>query len=116
MDMDIKESVKSVVDKFSSTGDVSRVYGEPIEKDGRTIIPVASVTYGVGGGHGRHGKSSESGDEGEGAGGYVSAKPIGVVEITAEKTRFIRFSQFSFFFTLLVASWTLRKVIKALTK
>ena len=49
-----------------------RVYGEPYEGDGITVIPAASVRGGAGGGAG-------SADEGEGGGGGFGlvAKPAG---------------------------------------
>jgi uncharacterized spore protein YtfJ len=52
---------------------VKRVYGEPIEKDGITIIPAANVRGGGGGG----------GDsEGNGGGGFgVTARPVGAYVI-----------------------------------
>ena len=52
---------------------VRRVYGDPYEKDGMTIIPAAHVAGGGGGGGG----SDESGQEGSGAGFGVSARPAG---------------------------------------
>ncbi len=52
---------------------VKRVFGEPIEKDGVTIIPVARIAGGGGGGSGDSEEGSGSG------GGYgVMAKPVGV--------------------------------------
>jgi uncharacterized spore protein YtfJ len=49
---------------------VRRVFGEPVERDGVTIVPVASVRGGGGGG----GDTS-----GNGGGGFgVSATPVGV--------------------------------------
>src|SRR5690606_10305694 len=78
----------------------SLVYGDAIEMHGRTIIPVAKVKYSVGGGSGGgyelEDKDSESpgfeeveGGYGEGAGGSFSVKPIGVYDVTAEKTVYL---------------------------
>ena len=62
---------------------VKRVFGEPIEKDGVTVIPVATVVGGAGGG-----TSAEAGGEGPGGGpsgtggGYgLRATPAGVYVI-----------------------------------
>jgi uncharacterized spore protein YtfJ len=52
---------------------VRRVYGDPIEKDGLTLIPVASVTGGGGGG----GDAEQNGGGGFG----LSAKPVGAYVI-----------------------------------
>jgi uncharacterized spore protein YtfJ len=49
-----------------------RVYGEPVEREGVTVIPAASVRGGAGGGGGES-------DDGRGGGsGYgLSARPVG---------------------------------------
>jgi uncharacterized spore protein YtfJ len=62
-----------ILDKARHSASVRDVYGDPIEKDGITIIPVARVT-GVGGG------GSGTGGEGEGSGfGYgLQSEPVGV--------------------------------------
>jgi hypothetical protein len=52
------------------------VFGEPIERDGRTVITVARCRYGFGGGRG--GRDQETGD---GAGAGVMADPVGYIEI-----------------------------------
>ncbi|MET0763915.1 MAG: spore germination protein GerW family protein [Blastococcus sp.] len=57
---------------------VSRVYGEPFEHDGVTIIPAAAVRGGAGGGTGKKG---ETGEEGEGGGFGVNASPAGAFVI-----------------------------------
>lgn len=51
---------------------VKRVYGDPYEKDGMTVIPAASVRAGGGGGGGRQGE-----DSGNGGGFGVTARPSG---------------------------------------
>jgi uncharacterized spore protein YtfJ len=55
---------------------VKRVFGDPYEKDGVTVIPVASV----GGGGGAGGGGTEA--EGGGGGAFgLGAKPVGVYVI-----------------------------------
>jgi uncharacterized spore protein YtfJ len=44
--------VETLMDQARDTITVKRVFGEPIEKDGITIIPVANVMGGAGGGRG----------------------------------------------------------------
>ncbi|MFC4712053.1 GerW family sporulation protein [Planococcus dechangensis] len=86
-----------IFEKFSAARDVSLVYGDPIEMQGRTIIPVAKVSYSVGAGAGsgyeREDKDTASpgfeeieGGFGEGAGGSFQVKPVGIYDVTAEKT------------------------------
>ena len=65
------------VEKLMSTitGDLTpkRVFGEPIERDGVVLVPVASVRGGAGAGSG-----GREGEEGTGGGGGVAAKGLGV--------------------------------------
>lgn len=91
------EQLKSIVDQIRENATVDTVYGEPIERDGKTVIPVAKIAYGFGGGYGSEGRKGENGEEdnggeGGGIGGGVNAKPAGVVEITDDETRFIKFT------------------------
>jgi uncharacterized spore protein YtfJ len=53
---------------------VKRVYGEPYEKDGVTIIPAARVQGGAGAGGG---EDAEGQGRGSGSGFGVSARPVG---------------------------------------
>jgi len=55
-------------------------YGEPVQVDGRTVIPVARVRAAGGLGRG-------------GGGGGVNAEPVGFIEVAAEGTRFERIEQ-----------------------
>jgi uncharacterized spore protein YtfJ len=56
---------------------VKRVYAEPYEKDGLTVIP-AAVVGGGGGGGGGH---DNEGQEGEGGGFGIRARPAGAYVI-----------------------------------
>jgi uncharacterized spore protein YtfJ len=69
-----------VADMVSTARDVitvKRVYAEPYEKDGLTVIPAAVVSGGAGGGTGH----DEKGQEGEGGGFGVSGRPAGAYVI-----------------------------------
>lgn len=89
--MSIQNFFQSMLDRLHSSAHVRTVYGESITAAGRTVIPVARIAYGFGGGSGsRHpGQRAAQADAEEGGG--VAATPLGVVEITPEATRFIRF-------------------------
>jgi len=56
---------------------VKRVYAEPYEKDGLTVIPAAEVRGGAGGGSGQ----DDKGQEGGGGGFGVSGRPAGAFVI-----------------------------------
>jgi uncharacterized spore protein YtfJ len=59
------------------------VFGEPITAEGKTIVPVVKIRYGFGGRSGQRTEGRESG------GGGFAGRPVGVIEITREQTRFI---------------------------
>jgi uncharacterized spore protein YtfJ len=59
---------------------VKRVYAEPYEKDGLTVIPAAEVRGGAGGGSGQDDRG-EHGREGGGGGFGVSGRPAGAFVI-----------------------------------
>jgi len=59
---------------------VSRVFGQPYERDGVTVIPAASLRGGAGGGGGRKAETSGEG-EGEGGGMGLVARPAGAYVI-----------------------------------
>jgi uncharacterized spore protein YtfJ len=69
------------VDELMSTAKdaitVKRVYAEPYERDGLTVIPAAVIGGGAGGGTGHDSK----GQEGEGGGFGMSGRPAGAYVI-----------------------------------
>ena len=69
--------VTDVVNAAKDAITVKRVYGEPYEKDGLTVIPAAVVSGGGGGGTGH----DEKGQEGEGGGFGVTGRPVGAYVI-----------------------------------
>jgi uncharacterized spore protein YtfJ len=79
-----QEIVTSIADRLKASGDVKVVFGEPQVLEGKTIVPVASVAYGFGGGTGGGPQG-----EGHGGGGGLRVKPLGVLEITPDSTRFV---------------------------
>jgi hypothetical protein len=61
---------------------VRRVFGEPCERDGVTVIPAAVVVGGMGAGSGQRG-----GDTGDGGGFGVVAVPAGAYSLRAGRVR-----------------------------
>lgn len=82
--------LKDILGKIGAQLDSRTVFGEAQVLEGRAIIPVASISYCGGGGFGE-GEGPEGEGEGEGLGlGFgISAKPLGVIEVTADDTRWI---------------------------
>jgi uncharacterized spore protein YtfJ len=67
---------------------VESVFGEPITRDGLTVIPIARVRWGFGGGGGRAEGPPSGPASGSGGGGGVAADPVGYLEIGAEGATF----------------------------
>ena len=63
------------------------IYGEAVTANGRTVIPVAKVSYGFGMGSGprKEGDPERPG----GGGGGLKGRPVGYIEITEGQTRFV---------------------------
>jgi hypothetical protein len=87
-----------LVESLGGTASASAVFGDPVEKDGVTVVPVARVRYGVGGGGGRGAgrkKKRDAGDSaaeevGYGHGGGVQAAPVGYIEISGGRAEYKR--------------------------
>jgi len=69
-----------LADRVGSRAGVRAVFGDPVERDGITVIPVGRVRWGFGGGGGQGGPEGQQG-EGSGGGGGVTASPAGYIEI-----------------------------------
>jgi uncharacterized spore protein YtfJ len=63
----------------------SAVFGEPVEGQGVTVIPVARAKWGFGGGSG-----GRDGEQGAGGGGGTSVSPVGYIELREGRARFRR--------------------------
>lgn len=62
------------------------VLGEPIERDGATVIPIVSYGFGFGAGSGAGAEGARSGSGG-GAGAGGGIKPLGAIIIDAQGAR-----------------------------
>jgi len=76
--------LEKLAERVGGKASIKAVFGEPISRNGKTIVPVAKIRWGFGGGTGT-GPSSQAADApvgtGTGAGGGVTAEPIGYLEI-----------------------------------
>ena len=66
--------VSDVIKQARETLTVKRVFGEPYEKNGVTVIPAAKVQGGAGGGDG---EGPEGMGRGSGSGFGLNARPVG---------------------------------------
>ncbi|HBG46188.1 MAG TPA: hypothetical protein DDW94_04270 [Deltaproteobacteria bacterium] len=87
-----KDLLKDISGTIKSSATAKTAYGDPVRTSRKTIIPVAKIAYGFGGGNGTE-KSGEKGHKKagveEGGGGGVMVRPVGVIEVTDRKTRYI---------------------------
>lgn len=86
-----------LVSQARETITVRRVFADPYEKNGVTVIPAARVAGGVGGGGGH----DDHGQEGEGGGLGVNAKPTGVYVIKEGQVRWVPAVDVNRLFTVL---------------
>ncbi len=84
--------VQTLLDTFAALqekANVNACFGEPVTVEGRTVIPVAKVSYGFGMGA-EEGPASEAQPvEAESRGPYgggVKSSPLAVIEVTQEGT------------------------------
>src|SRR5207247_9464559 len=79
--MDAKTDVRQTIEQARDVMSVRRVFGDPYEKNGVTVIPAARVQGGAGGGGGQ-GPNGEG--RGSGSGFGVNARPAGAVVIRGD--------------------------------
>ena len=72
---------------------VSTIFGEPVEREGITVIPVARARFGFGGGGGAGARPSGQEGSGGGGGGGVVVSPVGYIEIHDGTAQFKRISR-----------------------
>jgi uncharacterized spore protein YtfJ len=80
----------------------SAVFGEPVEREGVTVIPVAKARFGFGGGGGSAATPEEG--SGGGGGGGASVTPIGYIEVRGGGAEFKRITTASDLLAFVVAS------------
>jgi uncharacterized spore protein YtfJ len=80
-----------ILKQAADTLTVRRVFGEPIERDGVLVVPVARVrgAGGAGGGEGRGGPGNEEVGRGSGGGWTAAARPVGVFVISGGDVRWV---------------------------
>jgi uncharacterized spore protein YtfJ len=74
--------VNDVITQARDTLTVKRVFGDPYEKNGVTVIPAARVQGGAGGGGG---EGPEGQGKGSGSGFGVNARPVGAFLIEGDE-------------------------------
>ena len=81
--------ISTIAEKLGAVARATTVFGEPVERDGITVIPVAKARWGFGGGEGQG--SEDAGGKrgyGSGGGGGVQVTPLGFIEIKNSEANF----------------------------
>jgi uncharacterized spore protein YtfJ len=79
----MSDLLERLAQQIQVNANAKQVYGEPVERDGTTIIPVAKVQWGFGGGGIGHGAAERGG-----GGGGARAYPTGFIELRDGKAEF----------------------------
>jgi uncharacterized spore protein YtfJ len=108
--MGVHQVLEPLLERLHIDANIKTIYGEPINLEGKTIIPVAKVMYGLGGGFGKAKTTDRDGQTiekpaGESGGGGIRIVPMGVIEISRDKTHFISLGneKVSLFVAVLIA-------------
>ena len=73
--------IGTMAEKLGAVAKAATVFGDPVERDGITVIPVAKARWGFGGGAGQRRDEDGKGEDGAGGGGGVQVTPVGFIEI-----------------------------------
>ena len=84
---EVMAHIRSAIEQIG----VKTLYGEPITAGERTIVPVARILYGFGGGMGK-GEKTERPEGGGGGMGYFGM-PTGYIEMSSSGTRYVALGQ-----------------------
>ncbi len=84
-EISIRTLMEQLADRLGVAATARTIYGEPVSRDGMTVVPVAKVRYGFGGGMG-----PRAGRESAGGGGGIQVFPIGFIEMGERSARFRR--------------------------
>ncbi|MHA3977648.1 GerW family sporulation protein [Halovulum sp. GXIMD14794] len=80
---DVERLLKGTVEELDRLLNARNVLGDPIERDGTTVIPIVSFGFGFGAGGNTGGKSGTG--SGTGAGGGI--KPLGAIIFDSQGVR-----------------------------
>jgi uncharacterized spore protein YtfJ len=107
--------VERLAERVGVNASAKAVYSDPVEHDGVTVIPVAKVRWGFGGGTGR--KMDKSG---QGGGGGVQVSPLGYIEMRDGETEYKPIRDPAAFAPLMVigglGGWILLRALRKLIR
>ena len=83
---EVPELLERLAERIGAHAGASAAFGEPVERDGVTVIPVAQSVLGSGAGGGGQ---LDGPDSGLGAGAGAVTRPLGYIEITGDGAVFV---------------------------
>jgi uncharacterized spore protein YtfJ len=87
----VNDLLERIGQRVGDRAQASAIFGEPVEREGVTVVPVAKARFAFGGGGGG-GTHEEREGFGRGGGGGVAVTPIGYIEVRDEHSAFKRIS------------------------
>jgi uncharacterized spore protein YtfJ len=87
----VNELLERIAQTVGENAKASTIFGDPVERAGVTVVPVAKARFGFGGGGGSETREGGEGS-GRGGGGGVAVSPIGYIEVRDRSSEFKRIS------------------------
>jgi uncharacterized spore protein YtfJ len=105
--------LRRIGDTVGDKAKAATVFGEPVEREGITVIPVAKARFGFGGGGGSGGPEGREGSGGGGGGGAM-VSPVGYIELRDGTARYKRIATPSDLLPVVVAASIAMLAVKQL--
>lgn len=108
--------IENLADRVGARASVTAAFGEPVVRGALTVVPVARIAWGFGGGSGE----DQGGAGGTGAGGGSMVRPIGYLEITDDMATFRRlrspWTDAPVILAWAVATWFVLRAVRGLVR
>jgi uncharacterized spore protein YtfJ len=88
----VNELLERIGQTVGQRAQAGTIFGEAVEREGVTVIPVAKARFGFGGGGGAGSRGGDDQGSGGGGGGGAIVSPIGYIELRDGASRFKRIS------------------------
>jgi uncharacterized spore protein YtfJ len=113
----VEELLQRIGQTVGERANASTVFGQPVEREGITVIPVARARFGFGGGGGGSEDAPEGeGGSGGGGGGGALVSPVGYIEVRAGSAEFKRITGPLDFLALVAAASLAVLALRRLTE
>jgi len=83
------ELLERIGETVGQKAQVATIFGDPVDREGVTVIPVGKARFGFGGGGGSGSQEQREGSGGGGGGGVV-VSPVGYIEVRDNGAQFKR--------------------------